>query len=831
MIPKTRSNPAPGAGIAAALLLLAGLAAPPCVLAQSAGSLSGRVVAADTGEPIADAVVSLEPAVAGLIIDMRAAAAATSVRTIVTGASGLYRFMDVAVGAYRLRIERIGYRPATLDIEVRRPIEAGVSVGLELVPISLLPLYVEQRAASLFQRTSSNAAGELDAARLSAELERQERFLSSDTRVLTYADVQDGVTLGGGDVFRALQRFAGVGTRDDYTAELWLRGAPWTQTRVTLDGVPLFNPVHAVGILSAFTPEVLGSVHLHPGVRPASIGEGAAGIVDMRTRPGRSDGELRGVVDMSTASSKLVLEQRVERAAWLIGARRSHLDVLTGGLDFMGLDTLDLPYVFHDIAGRVDIDAGGVHIEASGLWEQDRLEGDVEGVLERTRARWGNAAGNITLRAPIGPFELTQSFGMSRFDARTDERMVRTRDSAPAWTEPASRNAIDHLRIAGDVAPAGPPDDARWSAGYEIARQRVDYDGSFPRYHAVRPDTSMRLTYARTLTVGALWGSVRFPVGTRVKLDTGVRLETGDAIANAGSVRASPRVAVRVLLSDAQTLSLSAGRTWQHTQSIALAGPSIHPAFHATHFWLWSDERTPAIRADIINIGSERWLGSGWLASLNAFVRFTEGLTLPDPTPGRLGRRPLFVRGSGEARGVELSMRRIGAAWSTSFGYTYGVSEVEIAGERYASSADRRHVVDAMAGVRVWRGLRAAAAFTAMTGSPFTRAYSRSPQDCTSFGFGCEDPTGSYIDDHNAERTPDYRALDVSLEWAHSTGRIGLGAYAQLRNVLAHDNASTYAGSGPIGRVEGPDGTHFVWEDRFERGLPRMPMVGVRVTF
>jgi hypothetical protein len=831
MMPRTRSEPT-RAALAAALLLLAGTtAAPRSASAQDRGSLSGRVIDAGTGQPVADVLVSLEPAVTGLIA-VASGASLVPVRTAVTGQSGHYRFAAVSVGIYRLRVERLGYRPATLEVDVRRPVEAGISVGLELEPLLLQPVHVEQRAASLFQR-ASNTVGEPDAARLSTELQRQEQFLSTDTRVLTYADVMDGVTLGEGDVFRALQRFPGVGTRDDYTAELWLRGAPWTQTRVTFDGVPLFNPVHAVGVLSAITPEVLGSVHLHPGVRPPAIGEGAAGIVALRTRPGAGNGELRGVADVSTASSKLVFDQRIgERAAWLIGGRRSHLGVLTGGLDFMGLDSLDLPYVFHDVAGRVDVDMGrGSHLEASGLWEQDRLEGDIDGVLERTRARWGNTAGSMTVRKAAGGLELSQTFGISRFAARTDERLVRTRDSAPVWTEPASRNGIDHVRIAGELAVAAPNGDTRWTAGYDVAWQRVDYDGSFPRYHAVKPDTSMRLAYARSLTIGAVWGNVRVPFGRHVKLDAGARLETGNEIANGAAVRLSPRAALRVMMSDAQTLSLSAGRTWQHTQSIALAGPSIHPAFHATHFWIWADARTPAIVADIINIGTERWLGGGWLAAVNVFARSEDGLTLPDPTPGRLGRRPLFVRGSGSARGVEASTRRIGASWSTSFGYTYGISEIEVAGERYPSPADRRHVIDLMAGLRVWRGLRAAAAFTAMTGAPFTRAYSQSEAECTAFGFGCGNPTGSYIDEHNAERTPDYRSLDMSLHWAQQAGRAELSAYVQVRNVLARDNASTYAGSGPVGMVERPDGSRIVWEDRFERGLPRMPMVGLRVTF
>jgi hypothetical protein len=71
----------------------------------------------------------------------------------------------------------------------------------------------------------------------------------------------------------------------------------------------------------------------------------------------------------------------------------------------------------------------------------------------------------------------------------------------------------------------------------------------------------------------------------------------------------------------------------------------------------------------------------------------------------------------------------------------------------------------------------------------------------------------------------------MSLHWAQQAGRADLSAYVQVRNVLARDNASTYAGSGPVGMVERPDGSRIVWEDRFERGLPRMPMVGLRVTF
>src|SRR5690606_22627196 len=144
---------------------------------------------------------------------------------------------------------------------------------------------------------------------------------------------------------------------------------------------------------------------------------------------------------------------------------------------------------------------------------------------------------------------------------------------------------------------------------------------------------------------------------------------------------------------------------------------------HASHFWIWSGDRAPAVRADIVSLGSERWLTGGWLASATVFARRATGLTVPDPKPGPLGSRATFVLARDLARGAEIGVRRMGARWSTSVGYAFAVSERVAAGHRYPSPADRRHLLDATLAVRVAQGLRLAAAFSAMSGAPFTRAY------------------------------------------------------------------------------------------------------------
>ena len=128
--------------------------------------------------------------------------------------------------------------------------------------------------------------------------------------------------------------------------------------------------------------------------------------------------------------------------------------------------------------------------------------------------------------------------------------------------------------------------------------------------------------------------------------------------------------------------------------------------------------------------------------------------------------------------------------------------------------------------------LRLAAAFTSMSGAPFTRAYALTREDCTTFGFGCSNPDGSYVEAPNAERTPAYHSLDASAQWSRAIGHSEIAVYLQVRNVLGRDNASTYSGSRVIRRVQTRVGqTAFVFDDRFEAGLPRLPMAGLRVTF
>jgi hypothetical protein len=93
------------------------------------------------------------------------------------------------------------------------------------------------------------------------------------------------------------------------------------------------------------------------------------------------------------------------------------------------------------------------------------------------------------------------------------------------------------------------------------------------------------------------------------------------------------------------------------------------------------------------------------------------------------------------------------------------------------------------------------------------------------------------LEEPNAERGPRYSSLDLLVDVSASLWSLDVGAYLQLRNALNRANDVTYLGSEspcdagserrrPVA-CEDPSAR----VDRFVAGLPRLPVVGVRVAF
>jgi hypothetical protein len=325
------------------------------------------------------------------------------------------------------------------------------------------------------------------------------------------------------------------------------------------------------------------------------------------------------------------------------------------------------------------------------------------------------------------------------------------------------------------------------------------------------------------LPLASLWAERSWNIAERLGVRSGLRLEASDALANAGPVRLSPRLSARFSASPEFALSAGVSRVYQYTQAVAPGGVYL-ASLASTDVWLVAGPAVPAVKSDIATAGIETWLAPGRVVTVNGFGRRATGVTAADPRPGRVYDRLTFVDGDNNAYGVELSVRQITGRLTGSASYTLSRSDMRAAGLRYPASADRRHVLSATLLMRATKALRMGAAFTAASGVPFTRTIATATE-CAAEP-GCDPAKLPWMSAPHAERAPTFASLDLLLDYTVRLRGLELGAYAQLRNALDRENATVYTGD-QSGCTAVGCGTDL--RSLYERGVPRLPVVGLRV--
>lgn len=767
-------------------------------------AVAGRVVDAASGEPLARTWVVL--------------AGPAGRASGWTDEGGWYRVRARSPGAYQLWVWRPGYRTLALQVGLYAPgMEQRLDLALEPAPLQVPTLAAPAPSVGPLYRPSH---GRLDpqSGRWWAARQRQRAYVPTDVRELTAPAVADAPGAGEADVFRALQRLPGVATRDDYTATLWTRGGSWDQTRVYLDGLPLYNPTHSAWMLSAINADGLGQAVLMPGVRSAEWGEGAAGTLDLRSRSGLArGGGWGGSAEVSLVTARLALDGAGPDGRWAaMGAvRRTYVDAFTAVLSALDSARFPrIPYDFLDAMARVDAQVlGDTWLMGSVYWEEDRLRGDVPNLLVGNRGRWGNRMGQLSLTGRWGAIGWRLQWGQTRYSTlirRAEPRVSAGREDSVLSLGPLeNRVGYDRWQLRLDK-------DDRWRLGAELAVQSVRYQGPYTPLVAVH-QPGVEVEYNDSLRLVHAWAETRQDLTRRLEVGAGLRFEaTGERLLDRRWWRLAPRLVARWAVDSATLLSVGWARLHQYTQDIGPTAGPLGPQLHLSHYWVLAGPTRAVLRSDVLTLGGERWWGD-WLAAVHVYTRWARGLEVANPEPGPLtDARPLAARGTQSSYGLEVSAQRLRGLWSATVSYTYAVSQMRVGSRRFASPSDVRHrlVAGAARQLGAWR---VGASLTAASGVPYTQVFLRDPPE---------------LGEPNARRTEPYFSVDLLAEHGRR-GRVPWSVYLQLRNVFNRRNALTYTGT--YGVCSGPrdaQGQCLVplrWEDRFQPGLPRLPFVGVRI--
>lgn len=804
------------------------------------GRILGTVVDAETEAPLVGATVTLEPHPMGLFPGGEGSSILERARIADTGADGRYMFEEVPLGAYRLRVTRVGYRSTGLRIDYRTPTTTTLSVALLVDPVELEPVEVEAAATSTALAPARGAV--VEGRRLLLEEARQDRYPSSDLHILGGGDLLEAVTVGESDILQALHRLPGVLGEDDWSAEPWTRGSRWDETRIYFDGLPLFDPVHLGGPLTGLAPDAVGLVSFNPGVRPADAGDGSAGVLEMSSRPAFGPEHLSLTAELSLLSGRVSARRPLGPASGIsLSGRRTYLDWATD--EPVDPTAHDLPYSFQDLSGRWDQRLSqSLSLEVSGLWSRDRVRGDIPHTIKGTRGHWGNRAFRWTVEGRFWDLRTRYTEGESTYDVRLtpvpfDPDRANLRD---ATVVPATRNRI-HTRVE-EVTVEPLRTDGRpspWRLGARWQRSGTGYDGpvatAFPE--AVGDG---RLTYSLSTVRRVLWGRRRWTTDGAIDVAAGLRLESekSDLPGAESTVRLAPRLATAWSPDPETRFSLAAGRHYQQHQALGLSGFDIGFRITPTHLWIRSAGEIPSIRSDIYTVGGERWLRPGMLLTGTAYLRLSEGHVVADPREHLVRATPAVEPGNvlgpgwtsarGRAAGLDLSLRRLAGRWTGSLSYSLTRARLSAEGMDFPAPGDRTRALDATVRIRALDWLHVGAAFTGASGAPFTRFFAfRCPgvPGCPEEQEPDRPPVLGIAGPALQGRAPAYASLDLMGEWRADVFGVELGGFLQIRNVLQRANDNVYVGS----HLEcGSDATlpGCTVVDEFENGLPLLPLLG-----
>ena len=169
------------------------------------------------------------------------------------------------------------------------------------------------------------------------------------------------VLFGEADVLKAIQLMPGVQGGNEGFTGLYVRGGGPDENLILLDGVPIYNVDHMLGILSVFQTEAVKKVTLYKGSFPARYGGRVSSIVDIRTNDGNMK-ETHGSFGLGALTDKFHLEGPIlkDRLSYSLSARGLHTIFYDPFIRFLGKRVSDRSgeevyanYFFYDLNGKL----------------------------------------------------------------------------------------------------------------------------------------------------------------------------------------------------------------------------------------------------------------------------------------------------------------------------------------------------------------------------------------------------------------------------------------------------------------------------------------------
>ncbi len=561
-------------------------------LQATPATLVGIVRDADTGKPLAGAVVAL--------VDID--------RITDTDENGRYVLHRVPPGPQHIAFRFIGYERHTLLALVPQDQRLEINVTLQPEPIHLPAIQVHAPVI----------VPGVDVGDWRAFPDRENSIAAVRNHPLL-AEPDVFQSLGGGEVVSMPESPSGV----------HIRGGASDQTAYLLDGIPVFSPYHAAGVSSAWSPDAISRLTLSSSAPSVHT---LGGVIEATTlAPGP---RLRAQGTLSSTQARLTLDGPlgVAGAAYVVSVRSG----LPGA--FAPKDDPDyLKGESGDWLAKVEMPVLGGQVRFLGY----------DSANEIGAAAVADAPGPVSGR---NVFEWhSQSLGAEwrRDFSSTGLRLLgwsAASDASSNWTAGSTQALMAAER--GDAGVLANIEHrskrARTIAGIRLDRSTTSY--RIESDSTAVPSWSLG---AQTPVIAAFALHAR-KIGPRMELDMGASLAT-----TGGDLHVGPRAQLRWNLSPRLALSGSYARTHQFAQSLRNAESLVGSVFPVDLYMGAGAPGVPVGRSDQGVVAAVYRPSARVRLGLQLYERVSDGLLLVAPRDGGpFTTSGAFAVGSSESRGL-----------------------------------------------------------------------------------------------------------------------------------------------------------------------------------
>jgi hypothetical protein len=727
----------------------------PAVHAQTA-TLRGRVVDPD-GTPLPNAAVEI---------------VGTLWRTN-TRADGSFDFA-LRSQEWMLRVRELGFLPESLTVS---PPFEPMTVTLTRQPLALKGVTVTGAAAPPMART------------------------------VTASTVRQVPPVGEPDIFRAIVLLPAVSQPNDLKGRIHLAGGTSDETGVALDGHPLQDPFHLLGVLGAFNVAALDRADVMIHNLPMDAEGRLSGLIALQSRTSATP-EREAVVSLLSTSLTAVEPHTIGGADVLASARITYLDRLIGAIGnrakVKGDETPLLGY--RDALLTVDRAFGNTGIKATSFYTRDRRPfGGGIGY------DWGESLAGIRTSTRVGSWVF-------------DSRASFNRASAGLGTDPGSGTsfqqfvALRHDWLSAEAGLRYFQQSWGWQAGLatDVRHTKQAWTGSPEDFFSPRTPRAYRGSQSQSRNAGFL--EVTRALGTTSSVAVGAR-----STRMAARTFNAPRALLTRTLPNGARTSLSYSRRFQFDTELEepSEGSGKQPLF------LLDQPRMADVGA--ISVSRTRESGEWEIASF--YKRYRDRTSLQgnprafmDSTGVLPDSFPAFDRIRGRSYGATASVtRQLGSRSLIQASYTFQRVSEEIKGAYTPTEWDAPHSVIVFATTpisRKWSFNIVSQWHSGAAATPAAERIFAPDADLSPF------LQPRYLGgERNSGRLASYRRMDVGVRRESKRGKTEIAFSAQVLNIFAHRNSLEYDWASAY-----CTGSNACKTDKPTRaGLPIIPSLGLEI--